>query len=200
MSESISKRLALRVVCRTWYSKTFSLLVKKNPFLQSKWFKLGFDTCLSSVINVPLLDEREIGNCFNQILDVQRSYSKGMLSAMNEIFNIPLLVDLLQTGNDEYKPAETTVEITVDIATGIEEILETSTLIYPNPVVSEMVIKFSSSEERTIRIFDLQGRLKLQKETSSTSERFNLSNFKSGMYLMRVQAKSESFTYKIIKK
>ena len=87
-----------------------------------------------------------------------------------------------------------------EIVTGIEDVLESSTQIYPNPVVSEMVVKFKSSEERTIRIFDLQGRLKLQEETSSTSERLNLSDFKSGMYLMKVQSASGSFTYKIIKK
>jgi len=88
----------LVITCRPDIWKAFFLLVKKNPFLQSKWYKVGFDACLSRVINVPLLDEKEIENCSNKILSVQKSYTKGMLSAMNEIFNIPLLVHLLQIG------------------------------------------------------------------------------------------------------
>ncbi len=111
-----------------------------------------------------------------------------------------VIIKAIQKGNDEYAPAEKMIEITVDFATGIEDILDSSTQIYPNPVETEMLIKFGTSEERTIRIFDLQGRLKLQKETSSSSVRLNLSNFKSGMYLMKVQANSETFTYKVIKK
>lgn len=111
-----------------------------------------------------------------------------------------VIIKAIQKGNDEYAPAEKMIEITVDFATGIEDILDSSTQIYPNPVETEMVIKFEGSKERTIQIFDLQGKLKLQKETSSNSERISLSNFKIGMYLMKVQAKNETFTYKIIKK
>ncbi|MCZ4693573.1 T9SS C-terminal target domain-containing protein [Ancylomarina euxinus] len=109
-------------------------------------------------------------------------------------------IKAIQPGNDEYEACEKTIEIQVDFATGIEDILDSSAQIYPNPVETEMVIKFASIEERTIRIFDLQGRLKLEKETTSTAERLNLSKFKSGMYLMKVQSVSGSFTYKIIKK
>ena len=109
-------------------------------------------------------------------------------------------IKAIQEGNDEYEACEKTIEITVDFATGIEDVLESSTQIYPNPVVSEMAIKFADNEDRTIRIFNLQGQLKLQKETSSNTERLNLSDFKSGMYLMRVQSVDETFTYKIIKK
>ena len=112
----------------------------------------------------------------------------------------PVIIKATQEGNDEYAATEKSIEIQVDIATGIEDVSESKLQIYPNPVVSEMVIKFESNEERTICIFDLQGRLKLQKEAVSSTERLNLSDFKSGMYLMRVQSADESFTYKIIKK
>ena len=122
----------------------------------------------------------------------------GNFITFNEVGTVEIKAS--QAGNDEYETCENNITITVDFATGIEDVLESSTQIYPNPVVSEMVVKFKSSDERSIRIFDLQGRLKLQEETSSTSERLNLSDFKSGMYLMKVQSASGSFTYKIIKK
>jgi len=122
----------------------------------------------------------------------------GNSVTFNEVGTV--IIKAIQEGNDEYAATEKSIEIQVDIATGIENVSESKLQIYPNPVVSEMVIKFESNEERTIRIFDLQGRLKLQKEAVSSTERLNLSDFKSGMYLMRVQSADESFTYKIIKK
>jgi len=153
---------------------------------------------------VKINEEIELSTAASSNLEVTFELISGgaILSGDSVEFNEVGIVEIkaIQTGNDEYEACEKTIKITVDFATGIDDVIETKTQIYPNPVETEMLIKFTNSEARTIRIFNLLGRLKLQKETASSSERINLSDFKSGLYLMKVQSASGSFTHKILKK
>lgn len=104
-----------------------------------------------------------------------------------------------QAGNDEYKPTEATIEITVDIPTGINDVLKSSIQIYPNPVVTDLNIKFEKSEDRMIYIYDVKGQIQHQQESFSNLEQLNISNFKSGMYILKIQSESGTVNYKILK-
>lgn len=105
----------------------------------------------------------------------------------------------IQAGNDEYKPTEATIEITVDIATGINDVLKSSIQVYPNPVITDLNITFEMNEDRMIYIYDLKGQIKHQQKSFSNSEQLNISNFKSGMYILKIQSESGAVSYKILK-
>jgi Leucine-rich repeat (LRR) protein len=108
-------------------------------------------------------------------------------------------IKAVQTGNNEYEPAETSIAITVDVATGIENVLKNAIQIYPNPIVQELNIKFEKNENRMIYIYDLSGHLMFQKESYSNSEKLNISTYKRGMYILKIQSESETINHKILK-
>ncbi|WP_461641061.1 T9SS type A sorting domain-containing protein [Labilibaculum euxinus] len=109
-------------------------------------------------------------------------------------------IKAVQAGNDEYKPAETAIKITVDIATGISDVLKSSIQVYPNPVVTDLNISFDKNEDRMIYIYDVKGQIRFQQKSYSNSEQLNISDFKSGMYILKIQSESGVVSYKILKK
>jgi hypothetical protein len=70
--------------------------------------------------------------------------------------------------------------------------------IFPNPVTNELIIK-NIQEEGSISIYELNGRQMFQKTTNSTSEKFDVSKLKNGVYFIRVSGKSGVKTGKFIK-
>ncbi|BAX80600.1 T9SS type A sorting domain-containing protein [Labilibaculum antarcticum] len=110
-----------------------------------------------------------------------------------------VIIKANQAGNDEYKPTEAKIEITVDIATGINDVLKSSIQIYPNPVITDLNISFDKNEDRMIYIYDLKGQIRLQQKSFSNSEHLNISDFKSGMYILKIQSESGVVSYKILK-
>ncbi|MFA9372158.1 MAG: T9SS type A sorting domain-containing protein [Labilibaculum antarcticum] len=108
-------------------------------------------------------------------------------------------IKAIQAGNDEYKPAEATIKITVDIATGINDVLKSSIQVYPNPVITDLNISFDKNEDRMIYIYDAKGQIRLQQKSYSNSEQLNISDFKSGMYILKIQSESGAVSYKILK-
>ena len=90
--------------------------------------------------------------------------------------------------------------ITINIATGINDILKSSIVVYPNPVITDLNIKFEKNEDRMIYIYDVKGQIRLQQESYSRSEQLNISNFKNGIYILKIQSESGKVSYKILKK
>ncbi|MDM8161010.1 T9SS type A sorting domain-containing protein [Labilibaculum sp. K2S] len=109
-------------------------------------------------------------------------------------------IKAIQAGNDEYEATEATIKITVDIATGISDVLKSSIQVYPNPVITDLNISFDKNEDRMIYIYDVKGQIRFQQKSYSDSEQLNLSGFKSGMYILKIQSKSGVVSYKILKK
>ncbi|PKQ60168.1 hypothetical protein BZG02_20500 [Labilibaculum filiforme] len=92
-----------------------------------------------------------------------------------------------------------TSAITINIATGINEVLKSSIQVYPNPVITDLNIKFEKNEDRMIYIYDVKGQIQVQQESFSSSEQLNISNLKNGMYILKIQSKSGVISYKILK-
>ncbi len=72
---------------------------------------------------------------------------------------------------------------------------------YPNPVSDILVVNPQSNEQVTISLYDLEGR-KLNQFTSSSGERIKIpmSNYRSGVYFLRIDNGVSVQTKKIIKK
>lgn len=75
--------------------------------------------------------------------------------------------------------------------------LENTIKIYPNPVQNFIFINSNSSISK-IEIYDLTGRIILSKITSD--DRIDISNFKSGNYILKVYTEKDFSKFKIIKK
>ena len=82
---------------------------------------------------------------------------------------------------------------------------ENQTTVYPNPVVDYLNFNFKgmAGQDFEIRIYDTNGRQVLDKKliNSSENETLNLSEFRSGIYLLSIveSASNKSKSFKIIK-
>ena len=88
--------------------------------------------------------------------------------------------------------------VTVDLATGINEINENSLSMFPNPVTNELTIN-NISKNSTISIYDLNGRLIINKISKSEIEKIDVSNLTNGIYLIKVSDKKAIITSKFVK-
>lgn len=91
--------------------------------------------------------------------------------------------------------------ITVNIATGISEMSNTSVtelVAFPNPTNGDFKIKFNSNKEKNdIVIYDIQGRLVFENKDERTlgKNEVTINNeFASGIYIVKVENKSFKIT------
>lgn len=96
--------------------------------------------------------------------------------------------------------------VTAELALGTEDFtLEVQTTVYPNPVTDYLNLSFNEmvGEDFEIMLYDINGKLILQKELLSTSENETLSftSYSSGMYVLNIiqSATNKSKSIKIIK-
>ena len=86
-----------------------------------------------------------------------------------------------------------------------EETVSLATLVYPNPVSTEMNLLFSSNveEQQVVQLFDLSGREVMRKSIPvSTGENvvtLDLSDLQSGLYLLCRNEEKEN-SIRIVKK
>lgn len=72
------------------------------------------------------------------------------------------------------------------------------TIIYPNPFTSKLTVLLDQKDLYQIKIFSINGKLILNKETSNTNEiKLNLSSLTKGQYI--IQSQNHLITEKIIK-
>ncbi len=102
-------------------------------------------------------------------------------------------------------PSVDTAIVTYDVNTGISsKVKEEAILIYPNPVVDEMIIAFGQlfNIDRLISIYDIEGRLVLQQvspKANSTERIFiNNSRLEKGLYTVRITGDSQTVVKKFI--
>ncbi|AXT57712.1 T9SS C-terminal target domain-containing protein [Aquimarina sp. AD1] len=76
-----------------------------------------------------------------------------------------------------------------------------SVKIFPNPSSSILNIKFSTDiASSNIEIYSLRGKKVLSKKINTTSSSIDISNLTTGLYLVKVTTKNQSYTTKIAKK
>ena len=71
--------------------------------------------------------------------------------------------------------------------------------IFPNP--TNEFVKIVSSEDRdyTIQLFNISGKLLVEKEINKIDNTINMNEFTNGTYLLKITNKNETNTYQIIK-
>ena len=92
----------------------------------------------------------------------------------------------------------------VDMSTGIENDLNNSLIIQPNPTHDYLRINFITTNENSFyqyKCYDPQGNLIFQKNNINTefSEIVNLENQPSGLYFLEIKTKENTKIFKIIK-
>ncbi len=84
-------------------------------------------------------------------------------------------------------------------ATGVNEVKpDFISSVYPNPCSDVINAVFSSNEERTIEIYNLQGSLLSSEVQAGSSAQLSVSNLASGSYLLRVTTGGLSSTQRFI--
>jgi PKD repeat protein len=89
--------------------------------------------------------------------------------------------------------------LTVDACAGISENLEKSIKIYPNPT-TEIVNLISDSQIVRIHLYNYVGQIVLEKNVNGNSCQLNISEFKSGIYSIRLETKDGIVVKQILKK
>lgn len=85
--------------------------------------------------------------------------------------------------------------------TKTKNIVNPAITIFPNPVNDIVHVKFGESEKiKKVELYDISGRILMQKFTPESSTKFNLNNLPSGLFILKVTEESNlSYTLKVIK-
>ncbi len=81
---------------------------------------------------------------------------------------------------------------------GLKEELVNKPIIYPNPVRD--VFNIMNSSETIVEIYDVSGKMVLKRTVEKNSQQVDISNFRSGIYFVKLYNEGSSFYQKIIKK
>ena len=73
------------------------------------------------------------------------------------------------------------------------------TTLFPNPVSNELNID-SKDNIKEVTVFNLTGQQLFSKKGNSKTSKIDVSNLKSGIYIVEVKTDKTSKTYKVIKK
>jgi len=79
---------------------------------------------------------------------------------------------------------------------------KTAVVIYPNPTRGHLTIDIDNMPENSqssIRIYDMRGRMLLQKSNIDNSTQLDLSNQSPGAYILRINLSGKTSTWKILK-
>ena len=87
----------------------------------------------------------------------------------------------------------------INIPTGIHEVEDPVSGIFPNPVLETCRIWFSHSLHAFIQVTDLAGKTILETESDGSSVVLDMSDKPKGMYFVRVQTQAGTFFNKILK-
>jgi hypothetical protein len=83
--------------------------------------------------------------------------------------------------------------------TAVKSISEAGITLYPNPASNQLWLN-NLAENSSIRIYDISGRVVLQKEAGSSSERLDISNLSDGIYSISILNKNTNAMSKFIKR
>jgi len=120
-------------------------------------------------------------------------------------------ISLTVTANPTGSPRSAIITVTVTgvtiqkltinqeaVTTGINEISNNSVSLFPNPVTNELTIN-NIRKNSIIAIYDLNGRLLINKIAKSPIEKIDVSSLSNGVYLIKVTDKKTNKTNKFVK-
>ena len=88
----------------------------------------------------------------------------------------------------------------VEGTAGVNDVMEGTVSIYPNPATSEITIALTKSMNAEIRIFDISGKLLVFEAQTliNSKHNVNVSSLTSGVYFVRINSEEGSVTKKLI--
>ncbi|MCB2221071.1 MAG: T9SS type A sorting domain-containing protein [Bacteroidetes bacterium] len=86
---------------------------------------------------------------------------------------------------------------TVDVITGVDELLDLSTRIYPNPATEIVNIK-SDFIINTITVYNYAGQMMQSEKVNKTEYQFNTSDFHTGIYFFQIDTEEGMISKRII--
>lgn len=94
----------------------------------------------------------------------------------------------------------TTTNITVNACTGINELNKNNNItVYPNPNTGIFTVEFVNSNNNSVEVTDMTGRVISTTTSDSQKVDVNISNFASGVYYVKAKNADSASTYKIVK-
>ena len=111
-----------------------------------------------------------------------------------------IVVRATQPGDDVFNPSTIEHTFRVETVTGIEDILEPSIIVYPNPVSRIIkVVLSNTADQGSIRLISPQGNIVLQDRIHGTIE-IQAENLPSGLYYLQYSNSRGTVTEKVVKK
>lgn len=90
--------------------------------------------------------------------------------------------------------------ITVDAVAGVEEVMTSDFMVYPNPTTDILTINAKQNIDK-IEIYDMNGRLVLRSDNAGNpSAKIYMQNYNAGTYLVKAYAGELTKTMSVIKK
>lgn len=102
-------------------------------------------------------------------------------------------------GNDDSGSGAGQTRVFLNTVLGISEFSESTTIFYPNPTNGLVHIKLKNSDFKSLTVLDITGKILLQKTVLGPENSIDLSNFLSGIYLIKLTIDDTQFTGRIIK-
>jgi hypothetical protein len=83
---------------------------------------------------------------------------------------------------------------------GLDEFLASEVKVFPNPVSSNLNIEINSnSDSIALDLYNVTGKLVLQKAMSNEAFSLNMKNLPQGIYFLQVSSSKKTGIYKIVK-
>ena len=154
------------------------------------------------------------GNAFSQILDLLPSYPTGSSGLTMSNFSIPILghagstakVKFVATAkpNTEWLPSFDNFNLTNNTSTPVSGKLrrkDTSIQLIPNPASQKMTIQSSGfGQNATVEIFNILGNLVFSSPLVNGRSMADVSNFRPGIYMVKVSEGSRSAYERLVVK
>jgi len=93
-----------------------------------------------------------------------------------------------------------TTNITVNACTGLSEIGQNSQMnLYPNPNTGNFTVEFGTTNNNSVEVIDMTGRLVSTSTSNSDKLEINISNYAAGVYYVKAKNANTVTTFKMIK-
>ncbi|MEE2699832.1 MAG: T9SS type A sorting domain-containing protein [Bacteroidota bacterium] len=84
------------------------------------------------------------------------------------------------------------------MTTSIEDIINFSTEIYPNPTTEKVNVVSYAAAINTIEIYNINGQIVYSKQVNANAIKINITSFSSGTYLMNIKSEKTTVSRKLI--
>ena len=144
----------------------------------------------------------EDGNTFEHIGSVESNITEyldeGLDKGTEYYYKISAVSGTLSSDFSETITISTPLDPTLILST--ENIVKPTVSVYPNPAIEYIILDNQNSSIVEATIHDLNGRIIGQFKIHSQNEKLNISNLKSGIYVMKISSFDTEKLVKIIKR